>query len=178
MPHTDPPLLDLYFTYDQWKEEYDALHERLLELCRYMKWNPTNYDYHDWDAHHRMVRDKFIPFMTDWRQHLARERQMIYPVAESVICGGRMGPIAVLEQDVKIADQYFEGYFEAIRDGAPAEDALDRLLQVLIIVAEHFRIEDETILPVTERLMNHERENGTGGLISDSRTDRQIAMRE
>jgi hemerythrin-like domain-containing protein len=153
MPHTDPPLLDLYLTYDQWKEEHDALHERLLELCRYMKWNPGNYDYSDWDAHHRKVRDQFIPFMKDWQRHLAKERETVYPVAKSVICGGRMGPVAVLEQDVKIANQFYDGYLDAVRENAPAEDVLQRLLQVLMVIAEHFRVEDETILPLTERLM-------------------------
>lgn len=153
MPNSNNRLLELYLTYDQWKEEHDALHERLLELCRFMKWNPTNYEFHDWDDHHRKVSAKFVPFMKDWSAHLAKERQMVYPVADSFLTSGPIGPVAALEQDVNIALYYYDSYKEALEAGASAEDALYRLLQVVIIVAEHFRVEDETILPATERLM-------------------------
>ncbi|MCD9020686.1 hemerythrin domain-containing protein [Cohnella silvisoli] len=154
MTQQNSPLLELYLTYDQWKEEHDTLHGRLLELCRLMKWNPGNYVYPDWSTHHRKVRESFLPFMRDWQQHLAKERKMIYPIAKSAICGGPMGPVAVLEQDGRIVDQFYEAYLQATEEGASPEDALCRLLQVLMIIAEHFRVEDEIVVPATERLMD------------------------
>jgi hemerythrin-like domain-containing protein len=154
MEHPESPLLELYLTYDEWKEEHDALQARLLDMCRLMKWNPGNYEHADWEAHHRKVKDYwFIPFMQDWQVHLAKERRTIYPIAKSVICGGKMGPAAVLEQDGRIAEVFYDEYIQAVREGASPEDALDRLLQVLMIIAEHFRVEDEMVVPVTEKLM-------------------------
>jgi hemerythrin-like domain-containing protein len=153
MQQSNSLLLELYLTYDQWKEEHDALHARLLELCRFMRWNPDNYEYTDWESHHRKVRNLFIPFMQDWRRHLDRERKTIYPVAKNFTCGGGMGPIAVLEQDDQIATQYYEAYIQAEEEGTPPEDALSRLLQVLMVIADHFRVEDESVVPLTEKLM-------------------------
>ncbi|WP_123040372.1 hypothetical protein [Cohnella candidum] len=149
-----PPLLDLVLTYDQWKEEHDSLHRRLLDLCRFMKWNPVRDEMEDWEDHHQEVRKAFIPFMLDWQRHLSREVRTIYPFAKSATCAGRIGPVGVLEQDGTIAAQYYETYLKAVEAGAPAEEALPHLLQVLMIVAEHFRIEDETVVPATEQLMN------------------------
>jgi hypothetical protein len=149
-----PPLLDLYFAYDGWKEEHDALHARLLELCRYMRWNPSNYDMADWGAHHRKVRNLFVPFMQDWRRHVQREKQTIYPLAKSAGGGGRMGAVTALEQDDLIAEPYYRAYEKAVADGASPEDALSLLLQVLVIVAEHFRVENEIVVPFTEKLMD------------------------
>jgi hemerythrin-like domain-containing protein len=154
MSLSESPLFDLFLTFDQWKDEHDALHARLLEICRFMKWNPSNYEYNDWDAHHRKVREQFLPFIHDWQDHLAKERAMVYPVAKNAICGGRMGPVAVLEQDVRIAAQFFESYQEAVTEGVPVEDALCRLLQVLMVIVEHFRLENETVLPAAERMLD------------------------
>ncbi|MCC3375958.1 hemerythrin domain-containing protein [Cohnella sp. REN36] len=153
MRPTDPPLLTWYLSHDQWREEHEALHDRLLELCRMMKWNPANYDYPDWETHHQAVREKFIPFMRDWRNHLSMERKTLYPVTKTAICGGRIGPVSVLEQDERIAGQFYEAYLEAAEGEASPEDALSRLLQVLMIVAEHFRVEEEVVVPAAERLM-------------------------
>ncbi|WP_169306716.1 hemerythrin domain-containing protein [Cohnella pontilimi] len=154
MERKDSPLLELYLNYDEWKEEHDALQSRLLELCRLMKWNPGNYEHANWEAHHRKVKDLwFLPFMRDWKRHLAKERNAIYPIAQSAICGGKMGPAAVLEQDGRIAETFFQEYLDAVKSGAPPEEALALLLQVLMIVAEHFRVEDESVVPVTEKLM-------------------------
>lgn len=149
MRQENAPLLELYLTYDQWKEEHDGLHARLTELCRHMRWNPNNYDYSDWDSHHRLVRAAFIPFMEDWQRHVQRERTTIYPFAKPAI---RIGPVSVLEEE-RFVKSFYEDYLRSCEDGAEPEDSLSRLMQVLLIVAEHFRIEDETILPVTEKLM-------------------------
>ncbi|MFB9278610.1 hemerythrin domain-containing protein [Cohnella cellulosilytica] len=154
MPHTvNSPLYDLYMRYDQWKEEHDALYDRLLELCRLMRWNPGNFDYPFWGAHHRGVHEKFVAFMTDWKAHLSKEKQVIYPIAKSAICGGRMGPAAVLEQEDAIACQFYDAYMAAVGSGESPEECLSRLLQVLMIVAEHFRVENETVVPAAERLL-------------------------
>ena len=147
------PLLELYLTYDQWKDEHDSLHARLMELCRCVRWNPNNYDFPNWDTHHRLVRAAFIPFMQEWQTHVQRERLTIYPFAESAICGSRMGPVSVLEEEDRIVEQFYEDYLRTSEEGASPEDSLTRLMQILLIVAEHFRVEDETILPITERLM-------------------------
>lgn len=74
MDRTESTLLDLYLTYDQWKEEHEALYARLLELCRLMKWNPSSYEQSDWEVYHCKVRKAFIPFMQDWQRHLNKER--------------------------------------------------------------------------------------------------------
>ncbi|MBB6671758.1 hemerythrin domain-containing protein [Cohnella nanjingensis] len=153
MRPSNPPLLEWYLSHDQWREEHEALRDRLLELCRMMKWNPANYDYPDWEAHHLAVREKFIPFMRDWLRHLAMERRTVYPVARTAICGGRIGPVSVLEQDERIAGQFYDAYLQAAGRDASPEDALSHLLQVLIIVAEHFRVEEELVMPAAERLM-------------------------
>jgi hemerythrin-like domain-containing protein len=153
MERSESPLLGLYLSYDEWKEEHNALHARLLELCRLMKWKPGNREHPDWASQHRKVKEEFIPFMQDWQRHLSRERDTIYPMAKSVICGGKMGPVAVLEQDGRIAEQFYDGYLQAVKEGASSEDTLYRLLQVLMIIAEHFRVEDETVVPAADRLM-------------------------
>jgi hemerythrin-like domain-containing protein len=154
MPHAvNSPLYALYMRYDQWKEEHDALYGRLLELCKLMRWNPGNFDYPFWGTHHRNVHEKFIPFMNDWQAHLAREKEIIYPIAKSAICGGRMGPAAVLEQEDAIAGQFYEAYLAAVKAEESPEDCLSRLLQVLMIIAEHFRVENETVVPAAERLL-------------------------
>lgn len=160
MERTNSPLLDLYLTYDQWKEEHQALSVRLKELCMLVNWHPGNYHYIGWDSHHREVRELFLTFMQDWQQHLNGEQQTIFPLAKSAICGGRIGPVAVLEQDGCIALQFYESYLQATADGAAAEDALHLLQQVLMIITEHFRVEDETIIPVTDRLMEEIDYNG------------------
>lgn len=154
MQASESPILELYLMYDQWKEEHDALHARLLDLCKYMRWNPTNYELDDWDQHHRKVKALFEPFMRDWQMHLAREIKTIYPFARSATGAGRMGPVSVLEQDGRIAEQFYREYRKAVDDGKPPEDALYRLLQVLMIVAEHFRVEDEIVVPLTEKWMD------------------------
>jgi hemerythrin-like domain-containing protein len=148
------PLFELYLRYDQWKEEHDDLHDRLRELCNLMRWNPGNFDYPFWGTHHRNVHDKFVAFMEDWQKHLAQEQEIIYPIARAAICGGRMGPAAVLEQEDAIAKQFYEAYLQAVEKVDSPEDCLSLLLQVLMIIAEHFRVEDETLVPAVERLMD------------------------
>ena len=147
-------LLGLYHHYAQWKEEHRALYARLLELRRLTRWNPSNYDHSDWESHHLMAREAFIPFMMDWQRHLDHEQQKVYPLVMSISTDGGMNPIRVLVQDGRIAEQFFESYMKAVREGASAEEALAHLAQVLSIVAEHFRIEEETIVPAAEQLMN------------------------
>jgi len=147
-------LWQMVIAYDQWKEEHAQLYERLLELCRFMRWNPGNYEYHDWSAHHQLVREKFLPFMAAWQRHLLIEQSMIYPLTRSKLGGGRIGTAGVLEEDSRIASQYYDAYVKAVEDGVSPEEALSHLLQVLIIVAEHFRIEDETLVPAAEQLMD------------------------
>ncbi|TVY01973.1 hemerythrin domain-containing protein [Cohnella terricola] len=154
MPQSGSPLLDLYLSYDQWKEEHDALHLRLRELCNLMRWNPGNYDQPCWDSHFRKVHGMFVDFMKDWRNHLVKERKVIYPIARTAICGGKMGPSAVLEQEDAIAGQFYEAYLQGVEEGESPENCLSRLLQVLLIIAEHFRMEDETVVPAAERLMD------------------------
>lgn len=153
LERTNFPLLDLYLSYDQWKEEHQALSIRLRELCMLVSWHPGNYDFTAWDDHHREVRKLFITFMQDWQKHLYCEQQTIFPLARSAICGGAIGPVAVLEQDGSIAIQFYESYLQATADGAASEEALRLLQQVLMIINEHFRVEDENIVPVTDRLM-------------------------
>lgn len=153
MQRPESNLWELYVTYDEWKEEHDSLHERLLDLCRLMKWNPHNYDQPDWTAHHLEARRLLVPFMHAWRRHLDRERGTIFPIARTLVPGGSMGPIGVLEHDSRIADQYYDAYLRAVEEGASPEESLSHLLQVLMIVHEHFRIEEDTIIPATEQLM-------------------------
>jgi hypothetical protein len=81
-------------------------------------------------------------------------------LAKSAICGGRIGPASVLEQDSSIAIQFYESYLQATADGAASEEALRLLQQVLMIITEHFRVEDENILPITDRLMEEIDYNG------------------
>jgi len=154
MRSSEMPLLEFYRTYDQWKEEHDDLHARLIELCRFLTEKPAPDEHTDWDARHRLVRDTFLPFMEDWLRHLSRERATIYPFAQRATCGGAIGPIPVLEQDQRIVDQFYESYLIAAYRGESAEELLSRLLQVLMVIAEHFRVEDETVLPATEKLMD------------------------
>ncbi|XID94753.1 hemerythrin domain-containing protein [Paenibacillaceae bacterium WGS1546] len=154
MPHREAStLLELYMGYDRWKEEHDALQERLRELCNLMRWNPGNFDFPYWGTHHRAVHEKFVAFMADWQSHVAHERRILYPIAKSAICGGRMGPVAVLEQEDLIAEQFFNDYMQAVENEEGPEECLSRLLQVLMIIAEHFRTENETLVPAAERLM-------------------------
>ncbi len=148
------PLYELYMRYEQWKEGHDALYDRLLELCRLMRWNPGNFDYPFWEIHHRGVHEKFVAFMDDWQKHLSKEKQIIYPFAKTAICGGKIGPAAVLEQEDAISRQFYEAYLTAVAGGESPEDCLSRLLQVLMIITEHFRVENETIVPAAERLMD------------------------
>ncbi|RKP52973.1 hemerythrin domain-containing protein [Cohnella endophytica] len=153
MSADQPSLLESYRSYDQWKNEHDDLYVRLLELCRLMKWNPTNYDYSDWETHHRTVRGIFVPFMREWQVHLEKERKALYPIVEAAICGGPIGPASVLEQDGRIVGQFQEQYEKAVGEGVEPEEALRLMLQVLTVVAEHFRLEDENVVPATERFM-------------------------
>jgi len=149
-----PPLVDLYLGYDQWKEQRDELRRRLQELCKLMRWNPGNFDYPYWGSHHRTVHDKFIAFMVDWQENLERNRRVLYPIAKTALCGGRMIPAAALEQEDAIAGHFYEAYLQAVNDGESPEDCLSRLHQVLLIISEHFRTEDETLVPAAERLMD------------------------
>ena len=153
MQRPESNLWELYVTYDEWKEEHDALQDPLLHLCRLMKWNPSNYDQQDWTAHHQEARRLLVPFMKAWQRHLDRERGTIFPFARTLVPGGRMGPIGVLEHDSRIADQYYDAYLRVVEEGASPEESLSHLLQVLMIVHEHFRIEEDTIIPATEQLM-------------------------
>lgn len=154
MTHSGSPLLDLYLSYDQWKDEHDALRDKLKQLCVKMRWNPGNFDYPYWGTHLRQVHDDFMPFMAEWRTHLATERKIVYPIAKNAGCGGRMGQATVLEQEDRIAMQFYESYLESLANGEPAAESLSRLLQVLFIISERFRVEDETIVPAAERLMD------------------------
>lgn len=153
MTHSGSPLLDLYLSYDQWKEEHDALRDKLNKLCVKMRWNPGNFDYPYWGTHLRQVHEDFMPFMEEWQTHLDKERTIVYPIAKYSGKGGRMGQVSVLEQDDRIALQFYESYLLSLESGEPAEESLTRLLQTLIIISEHFRVEDETIVPAAERLM-------------------------
>ncbi|MFC5406144.1 hypothetical protein [Cohnella soli] len=147
------PLLELYLTYDQWKEKHDSLYARLMELCRCMRWNPSNYECANWESHHRLVRATFIPFMEEWKKYVQQEKLTIYPFAKASIRGDESSPVTPLEEDDRLVTLFYEHYVRAYEEGATPEDSLARVMQVLLIVTEHFRIEDETILPITEKLM-------------------------
>lgn len=145
-----PPLLELYNSYDQWKDEHDALKANLLELCRLLTWNPTNFDYADWDGFHRQIRSQFVTFFKDWELHQERERRMIHPVAKPC-AGGQWLPVAVLEKERRLAEQFFLAYLE--KAGTTAEEALISMQQVLMLLTEHFRVEEESVIPATEKLL-------------------------
>lgn len=154
MEKSETPLLELYMSYDQWKEEHEALHARLRELSNLMRWNPGNFDYPSWGPHLHKVHVKFVSFMEVWQNHLVKERKIMYPIARFAICGGRMGPVAVLEQEAAIAGNFYDAYLQAMEQEEPPEECLSLLHQVLMIIAEHFRVEDEMLVPAAERLMD------------------------
>ncbi|WP_276358003.1 hemerythrin domain-containing protein [Cohnella caldifontis] len=154
MRTTELSVLEMYLSYDQWKEEHDALQERLLELCRYMRRHPDRDDPVDAEIELRSAMQRFEPFMRDWLTHLQRERDTVYPFAKSLTGGGSIGPISVLEQDGRIAERFYREYRQSLEVGERAGEVLSRMLQVLVIAAEHFRIENEVVLPATEKWMD------------------------
>lgn len=154
-------LLDFYGGYDRWKEEHDSLQERLLDLCRYMRANPDRSRPNGWSEVHNEVRDLFLAFMKDWRRYVRLEKKIIYPVAALAGGSGEGITLSVLMQDDKLVADFFEAYLAACREGVSDEEALSRLFQSLMIIAEHFRIEDESVLPRTERIMDEIAYNGS-----------------
>lgn len=161
MQSLEPKVLKLVNTFDRWKEEHELLHERLLELCRYMRWNPGNYEYHDWSAHHRLVREKFLPFMEAWQRHLHTERMTIYPLARSIPPERLVGIVDGPEQHCRFVARAYESYANAVAEGASPEEALSLLLEVLVLVADRFRVEEEKLLPAAEQLLVEIEYNGS-----------------
>jgi len=151
---TRPPLVNLYLGYDQWKERHDELRGKLGELQALMRWNPGNFDYPFWGAHHRAVHGPFVAFMADWTKLAEQNRSVIYPIARTALGGGKMGLAAALEQEEAIVNQFYESYLRAVNEGEPPEDCLSRLLQVLLILSERLRTEEETVVPTAERLLD------------------------
>lgn len=153
-----PPLLECYRTFDQIKEEHDALKKRLRELSQTIKWNPAGFEYVNCAATLRQTEETFRQFMDDLNRYLAREERVLFPVAMPYT-GGAMGPVKVLEQDYILARQFYETFLEkneryaATGDPKDAEEAISCLLQVLMIVSEHFRVEEDAVFPTAESLM-------------------------
>ncbi|WEK54875.1 MAG: hypothetical protein P0Y55_01995 [Candidatus Cohnella colombiensis] len=152
-----PPLLELYNGYDRWKDEYLSLRIRHRELCRLLKWNPNNFDYPDWDGFHSSIQQRFLDFFRDWEQHQQQEQRFIYPIAKSST-GGTSLPVSVLEQESGLTQQFYEAYKEKAgllesNSNLLAEEALISMLQVLLLLSEHFRVEDEFVIPIIETLL-------------------------
>ncbi|MFC5700309.1 hemerythrin domain-containing protein [Cohnella faecalis] len=154
MPHSNPPMLELYREYDQWKAEHEELQVEVRLLCAYVQRKRSSFDYERWERQHEELDERFRAFMSNWHRLLNKERRAIYPIAKP-LTGGRAGPIAVLEQDGQIADLYYAEYVKLSAEGALTDETLTCLHQCLLIVSEHFRIENEVLLPVTEMLMDH-----------------------
>lgn len=152
-----PPLLELYYSYDQWTEERAVLQERHRELSQLLKWNPNNFDYPDWEGFHRQIQQQFVDFFRDWDRHQECEQRMIVPIAHSC-AGGYWLPVQLLEKESLLARQFYQNYEEnAGLAGSgpkqPAEQSLIMMLQVLMLLSEHFRTEEETVIPAIESLL-------------------------
>ncbi|MFD1953445.1 hemerythrin domain-containing protein [Paenibacillus thailandensis] len=161
LTQTKTTLLDFYDSYDQWKEEREALQERLRGLCRYMRLKPDRDKPNAWSELHLELREQFLAFMKDWQRYIRLERSVIYPVAARQGGTGQNGAASVLKEDDRLAAEFYEAYLSGCREGATDEEALDRMFQSLMIIAEHLRIEDETVVPQTERLMDEIAYNGS-----------------
>jgi len=158
-------LLECVNTFEQVKEQHAALKARLDDLLQTIEWDPNGSAYVECSAALDLAKDKFIAFMEDVERYLAREERSLFPVARPQT-GGAMGPVNVLVQDHVLAKEFFGEFLEKNRryeltgEYKDAEEALTYLMQLLMIVSEHLRVEEDVLFPTTERLMEDIEHNG------------------
>lgn len=158
-------LLECLNTFDQVKEEHAALKTRLNDLLQMIQWDSNGSAYVECKATLDLAKDKFVAFMEDLERYLAREERTLFPVARPHT-GGAMGPVNVLVQDHVLAREFYEAFLDkndryaATGEYKDAEEALSYLMQMLMIVSEHFRVEEDVVFPTTERLMEDIEHNG------------------
>ncbi|MDF2651912.1 MAG: hypothetical protein K0Q73_7717 [Paenibacillus sp.] len=144
--------------YELWIEDHNKWKEKVHGFDTKLKNNPIDFQSDDWSDALRGLKQESLVLMKELDRYLEEEERSIFPAAKLYTCG-KIGPVSALEQDHLLAKHFYEMFLEqassaaAYLDRGAAEDALSCLKQVLMIVSEHFRIEEQTVFPSKERIM-------------------------
>ncbi|MCI3922218.1 hypothetical protein MO973_18475 [Paenibacillus sp. TRM 82003] len=147
-------LLVFYHTFDDMKAEHAELKHRLRQLHRAAKTS----DEHEIAVFLVQMEDAFIRFMEDVKSYAAKEERDILPVAGPHTELGESA-VPILENNLQMACHYYVTFLDMKRNTDAAllplftNERYLCLMRALAHVIKYFRIEEEFVFPVSERVM-------------------------
>ncbi|TLS52599.1 hypothetical protein FE782_08155 [Paenibacillus antri] len=149
-------LLVFSRTFEPMVEEHDALKKRMRRLQHEVRADAAIADPIQLL---RRTKDEFVDFMQDLASYAAWEEHAIFPV---VLPNATHGPstVTVLEHNVEISAHYFRTFLDMTRNEAAMEreahaaEALSNMALTLQHIGKYFKLEEQLVFPVSERLMD------------------------
>lgn len=149
-------LLVFSRTFEPMVEEHAALKRRLRRLQREVRAGAAIADPIE---RLRLTSEEFVDFMHDLASYAAWEEHAIFPV---VLPNATHGPsaVTVLEHNAELSAHYFRTFLDITRSRAATEreehaaEALSNMALTLQHIGKYFKLEEELVFPVSERLLD------------------------
>lgn len=111
----------------------------------------------------RRVKQQLISFMQELEDHTAWEADELMPLIDNYL-QGKQKPVPTDslwggEKDRELATAYFEAFLQRLDEfGTPPHagmvaEAVDCFIQGCILLKEHFRIEEQSVIPFVEQIL-------------------------
>lgn len=143
---------------EQLREEHAVLKEKMAGFYGIAKTVGRDPAVTDWGGTLRSLRVQIEAFMGEMELHSAWEDHILFPMVQEYT-GKDMGPVAVMEHEHELAKQNVQRFLDII-GGLPAsvgseeaKEAASYLLQVYVILMDHFKKEEEVLFPLAEQML-------------------------
>lgn len=143
---------------EQLREEHLELKKKMAGFYDVAKTAGRDETVADWSGTLRELRLNIEAFMADMDSHSLWEDQVLFPMVQEYT-GKDMGPVAVMEHEHELAKmnvQRFLDQTESLPETVGAEEAKEAasyLLQVYVILNDHFKKEEEVLFPLAEQML-------------------------
>lgn len=152
------PVTELGELFEQLTVEHEQLKKQLQTLYIRARAVGANHRVHNWHAALTSLRKEVDRFLKSLDEHSEWEEEIIFPLV-CLHSGKSISIFYVIEQEHEIAKQYIEDFLaemDIVQDhigSVQAHELAACLLQALYILNEHFRKEEELIIPFTEKML-------------------------
>lgn len=152
------PTIEFIAAADRLSEDHIELKAKLLNLYKRMKQIVYGIDSLDWDDELNQLKSSVVLFMRDLDDHSRWEEANVFPMVALYMTTDK-GVLSMMEEDHELAKQYLQAFLSGLEQletpvsKQDARHAVAYLLEAYEILSEHFTMEEELIVPLTDRIL-------------------------
>lgn len=153
------PVAELSDLFEKMYREHEQLKEKLNKLYLRSRAVGANHRIHNWYAALTSLRKEVDQFVEDLEAHAEWEERQIFPLV-CLHTGRSIGIFHIVEQEHEIAQLYLDDFLAEMDlvqknyiGTVQAHDLASYLLQAYYILNEHFRKEEELVMPFIDKIL-------------------------